>query len=517
MGMVKLTIKWNKQTFEVDLDQSDTVDTFQTQIYTLTNVPPERQKILGIPGGPLKPADDLSKRTIKEGTKVTLIGTAEGAEIQAPKEQTKFVEDMTKAELAAARGEKVKGPLPVGLENLGNTCYMNSVVQMLRRVPELETALAAQPASSGSVTPDVRVANELGTLMKEMKGSVGSVQPVRLLFALHAKCPEFARRDARGSFAQQDAEECIRAFLTCLGNGTPEQEGSTNAVERLFGFQVQETYTCAEAPEETPDVKLTAQNTLLCHFGTSTEPVSHIHQGIQMSLKDGEMIERTSDTLGRTAQYKKVGALASIPEYFLVQFARFGWKAASTVAGTEASRVKIGRTLQFPKRLDVYEFASEELQKKLQVGRIKDSEQRDREVELYQQALKAGENEAKFDPELYTEESIDTGNYDLVSVVSHSGRTADGGHYVSWALAERADGKKVKEDSWVLFDDDKVAEKVDREVDLTGGRLDAQMAYFVLYKRSPTLIREPKTKAAETAEAPAAEAAAEAPMDVDKA
>ena len=40
MGMVKLTIKWNKQTFEVDLDQSDTVDTFQTQIYTLTNVTP---------------------------------------------------------------------------------------------------------------------------------------------------------------------------------------------------------------------------------------------------------------------------------------------------------------------------------------------------------------------------------------------------------------------------------------------------------------------------------------------
>ena len=34
----------------------------------------------------------------------------------------------------------------------------------------------------------------------------------------------------------------------------------------------------------------------------------------------------------------------------------------------QASRVKIGRTLQFPKRLDVYEFASEELQKKLQVA-----------------------------------------------------------------------------------------------------------------------------------------------------
>jgi hypothetical protein len=48
----------------------------------LTNVPPDRQKILGIPGGPLKANDDLSKRQIKDGLKVTLIGTAEGKEIQ---------------------------------------------------------------------------------------------------------------------------------------------------------------------------------------------------------------------------------------------------------------------------------------------------------------------------------------------------------------------------------------------------------------------------------------------------
>lgn len=32
-----------------------------------------------------------------------------------------------------------------GLKNLGNTCYMNSTVQCLYRVPELRESLAAYP------------------------------------------------------------------------------------------------------------------------------------------------------------------------------------------------------------------------------------------------------------------------------------------------------------------------------------------------------------------------------------
>ena len=65
---------------------------------------------------------------VKDGAVLMLMGTAAGNELKAPEKLIKFVEDMTPEEKAAALHEKTGVAIPAGLENLGNTCYMNSVV-----------------------------------------------------------------------------------------------------------------------------------------------------------------------------------------------------------------------------------------------------------------------------------------------------------------------------------------------------------------------------------------------------
>ena len=57
-----------------------------------------------------------------------MMGTAAGQELKKPDQPIKFEEDMTAEEKARLLHEKTGETLPAGLENLGNTCYMNSTV-----------------------------------------------------------------------------------------------------------------------------------------------------------------------------------------------------------------------------------------------------------------------------------------------------------------------------------------------------------------------------------------------------
>jgi ubiquitin carboxyl-terminal hydrolase 14 len=89
------------------------------------------------------------------------------------------------------------------------------------------------------------------------------------------------------------------------------------------------------------------------------------------------------------------------------------------------------------------------------------------------------------------------GKYELQGVLTHKGRSADSGHYVSWV--------KQQDGSWVLFDDDELIIKKDEDVLALCGGGDWHMAYLLLYRA----IRVPEgAEAAPAAAAPAAAAAA---------
>merc|ERR1711879_96169 len=92
-------------------------------------------------------------------------------------------------------------------------------------------------------------------------------------------------------------------------------------------------------------------------------------------------------------------------------------------------------------------------------------------------------------------EELDTGYYELIAIVSHKGRTADGGHYVGWTLDKKADGKDLKDNRWVLFDDDDVSfvnwkDMTGVGTDLCGGKADTQIAYINIYKKV-TVLADP--------------------------
>jgi ubiquitin carboxyl-terminal hydrolase 14 len=94
---------------------------------------------------------DLTALGLADGAQFLMMGTPSGGELKKPATEIKFVEDMTAEERARVLHEKTGETLPAGLENLGNTCYMNATVQCLKRVNELKDALKTYQGGLGGM------------------------------------------------------------------------------------------------------------------------------------------------------------------------------------------------------------------------------------------------------------------------------------------------------------------------------------------------------------------------------
>lgn len=93
------------------------------------------------------------------------------------KEKVRFLEDMTIEEKNKLNLEKTGDPLPSGLINLGNTCYLNSTIQVLRRIPELTEAINASKTGLMSQLPQERLIYLFKLVFNQLKSKGASFAP----------------------------------------------------------------------------------------------------------------------------------------------------------------------------------------------------------------------------------------------------------------------------------------------------------------------------------------------------
>jgi len=491
MTTIPIIIKHGGKQHPFELDTTKSVPEFREEVYNKTGVAPAQQKILI--KGVLKDDASFQKLGLKSGQVVTLIGTA-GELPKAPVQQMKFLEDMDDSELAQAMR------IPAGLQNLGNTCYMNSTVQVLRQIPELKSALSGYNESISSMNPERRLVAGLRDLYAGLDKAPTDYPPLLFWQMLRTFRPQFDQQDNHGHFAQQDAEECWNSVVAAL----KDTLGGKFAESYMSGKLLTST-SSPEAPDETPSVREETFYNLTCAISAST---NYLVNG----LKDGftQQIEKNSATLGRNAIYNSVSSVSRLPNYLTIHLNRFYWRPDIR------KKTKIMRRVKFPFELDATDLSSDELKAKILPlnSRLKEVE-KDRAERLKvakrtkkdksdaaqgagasgsAMAVDGAETPAETDEEKSKRKSEEeeltkliheefkndsgcnaSGMYDLIGLVTHKGSSADGGHYIGWAK------NTDKEDSWFKFDDAKVTEVNDAAITSLEGGGEGSVAYLLLY------------------------------------
>ncbi len=350
--------------------------------------------------------DFASAVSKSKGTPLSLLLMGSASELVKPKEKVVFLEDLPPEEVAKVQE-------PSGLENLGNTCYLNSVVQCLRSAPHFRRALESyRPTMTTSQTLFL---SSFRDTLTQLDRTSQAVAPSAFVRATKMAFPEFARTGPNGAPQQQDAEEFYSGLLACAAEqlkdqshfmaalpfSTPEElGGATNLVDALFGLKMEETLSCDEFDDrvsaadgvnsmqvegaedgttrekttiEPPVKSFDLHRKLICNIQGAEQGaqinVGHLAEGIALSLNG--TIEKRSEVLGRDAVWTRKQRIARLPPILTVQFGRFYWKATPDSQDHAGVKCKVMKPVAFNSIFDVYEFCNDDVKKELKKSRDK--------------------------------------------------------------------------------------------------------------------------------------------------
>lgn len=419
---------------------------------------------------------------------------------------------MTEEEKAKYFKDVLNDVLPIGIMNMGNTCYLNSTLQVMKKLPELRRGIDEHSGMTNN--PRDKLVQEMKVQFRNMDNLGKTTQPVTLLTAFFNLFPMFSEKTAdQRAFQQQDADECFQMMLQemrmVLRNPDAKPEENiiqleseaveTDLIKSLFEIKMQVKFQNMANPEDKSDAPVEFVNKLSCIIADQDPPINYLAQGVSASLL--AQVEKQSSLTGENAIFEKKMKMENLPPYLMVQKIRFVWKEADVNTGTEARKAKIFKKVLFPMVLDTEDFLSDELKEKLSANRKLELEtelsSKDKEKDKFEEFKKKFENKdmdtfkihqlfkkqredekrQELDGNLWApmDESKTTGKYRLCGVITHKGRSSESGHYISWI--------HHKGEAWMKFDDDLVTQVKEQDILNLHGGGDWDTAYYLVYRR----------------------------------
>lgn len=472
---VEVTILWGSQSLVFNADPNKSVRCVMEDLERKTGVPVARQKLM-MRRRQLLP-DDPWPTDLKPGARLMMIGTSEAppSEIEVAAPTKKEIDKLSSSE------EERWPPIYTGLPDFGNTCYITSVIQIFRHLPEVVDFVIAKPLTD--VAKEVRDEEEeeldkppmiirkptgnelleLGNVQEELttadivenvRSEISEEKPEEIVQTqtpeetprLKPKGNKFWSRDliAR-NFSRFVHDESNFRALVYLVKGIQrgfyqEVVKDSETIARNDACEVWRFLIGCLSEKIDPEigdlfnvslritgtcgqdsiVKDEIHGILKCPI---TSEVNRIEQGIEIGLSKG----------GEGCNLK--WEITKLPKFLMIQLMRFNFRQ------DVGKIVKILRKVETPRLLNVINWVSDDLKAEIRAERE-------------------------------TEDGERKGYYELKGMIAHKGRTPEHGHYVTFMHMR---------DRWLKFDIDSAKDVEDEESLFSLASGDGLCAYMALY------------------------------------